>query len=381
MESSFQNTRLDISLSAIRHNYRFVARSVSPAVCAPVIKANAYGLGLLSIADALMREGARTFFVGTLYEGLKLRKKFESLEIYVLEGVFEDSAAYFLGKSLIPILSTLQQVKLWNALGKVAKKKLPCALKIETGLFRLGLSEEESRRLSCSQEDTEYLELKLIMSHLASPYQGGDFNGHQKSRFDAICACWPNIPRSLSATGGLYLGPSYHYDLVRVGGALYGGTSNFAPSDVKKEIKPVVTLSGRIICIQDVPAQASIGYGRTFMTRRLSRIATVGTGFANGYPRALSNKGVAYFGSHALPVVGMVSMNMMMVDVTEAPSIRCGDWIELMGARMGLNEIEAMTPTNTGETLTRLGGNTNKVYTDIEEADTLHRANVLALPS
>ncbi len=216
---------LTISLAALRANWGALNRISGRAECAGVIKANAYGLGLPQITRALIAEGCKTFFVATLAEARIVREAQPGVTIYVLDGLLPGAAAYYAGFDLRPCLSSLDEIREWAAYGDATGRRLRAAVHLDTGMNRLGLTHAEALQLAGPERALfQHFDLALVMSHLACADEPSNpMNGAQRTRFDAIRSMLPAAPASLANSGGTFLGPDYHYDLVRPGIALYGG--------------------------------------------------------------------------------------------------------------------------------------------------------------
>ena len=359
---------LTINLGALRANWGELNRVSGNAECAGVIKANAYGLGLTEIARALMAEGCRTFFVATLSEARIVRNAAPGVAIYVLDGLLPGASPHYTGFDLRPCLASLAEVREWAAWCDATGRRLRAALHLDTGINRLGLSAGEVEVITGPERDLlDQFELSLVMSHLAcADEQASPMNKLQLARFQTLRARLPAAPASLANSGGTFLGPDYHFDLVRPGIALYGGRAFEGGAN---PMQWVVQLMARILQVREVPAGAPIGYGATYRTTRASRIAVIACGYADGFLRALSGPSghpgpVGYIGEHPVPVVGRVSMDLITVDVTDVPerlSAR-GAWVEVMGARTTIDDLTDRAGTIGYELLTRLGQRVLRVY-------------------
>jgi alanine racemase len=360
---------LTINLAALRANWRELNKVSGKAECAGVIKADAYGLGLEEIAHALRDEGCRTFFVATLAEASRIRNVEPSAAIYVLDGLLPGAAGYYAGFDLRPCLSSLSEIREWAAFCDATGRRLRAAVHIDTGINRLGLPADEVGTLAAEHALFNHFELALVMSHLAcSDEPAHPMNRAQRMRFDALRAKLPPAPASLANSGGVFLGPEYHYDLVRPGIALYGGrVLQGGPNPMQW----VVRLQARILQVRELSAGEQIGYGATFRVERPSRVATLACGYADGFLRALSGTAVkpgpvGFIGAHPVPVVGRVSMDLITVDVTDVPRelAQRGAWVEVMGARTTIDDLTDRAGTIGYELLTRLGGRVHRVYLD-----------------
>lgn len=361
---------LTINLSALRANWRALNIQSGKAECAGVIKANAYGLGIDQITRALVAEGCRTFFVATLSEARVVRNTAPGVVIYVLDGLLPGAAPHYAGFDLRPCLSSLGEVREWAAYCDAMKRRLPAAIHLDTGMNRLGLPQAELDQLAGPERAVlDHFEVALVMSHLACADEPGNpMNPMQRARFDEMRRRLPDAPASLANSGGTFLGPEYHYDLVRPGIALYGGR---AFEGTENPMRWVVQLQARILQVREIGSGEAIGYGATFLTERPSRIATLACGYADGFLRALSGPSgkpgpVGYIGEYPVPVVGRVSMDLISVDVTDVPpslALR-GAWVEVMGARTTIDDLTDRAGTIGYELLTRLGQRVLRVYAE-----------------
>ena len=358
---------LSIDLTALRANWDALNQVSGTAECAGVVKADAYGLGLEQIARALRDEGCRTFFVATLEEARRIRAVHPAGIVYVLDGLLPGAAAHYVGFDLRPVLSSLEEVHEWSAFCKAERRRAPAAIHIDTGINRLGLPRSEVEELAAYPELLAPFELALVMSHLAcADWPDNPMNAAQRLLFDELRAKLPPAPASLANSGGTFLGPDFHYDLVRPGIALYGGR---AFEGRENPMKPVIRMRARILQVKDAPAGAPVGYGATFTTARPSRIATIACGYADGFLRALSGLAgkpgpVGYIGDHPVPVIGRVSMDLITLDVTDVPitEAKRGAWVEVMGGRVTVDDLTDRAGTIGYELLARLGRRVHRVY-------------------
>ena len=341
--------RLTIDLEALAANYAQLCAVASPAAVAAVVKANAYGLGMLPVAARLRAAGCQSFFVATPAEGIELRAQESTARIFVLAGASAAARPALLAARLVPVLNTLAEVHDWSAHAGAA----PAALHVDTGMMRLGLDERDVERLSAAPAPLGALNLELVMTHLAcADDPQHPQNAAQVALFEALRARLPAAPHSIGASAGTLLGPAYRGDLVRPGLALYGGRPFARGSN---PMRPVVRLEARVLQIHEVYRDATVGYGATHVARAPAWLATVGAGYADGYPRALGGRGYAWAAGRAVPVVGRVSMDLLTLDVTELPegALAVGDWVDLVGGGVALEEVARLAGTASYEVLTR----------------------------
>jgi alanine racemase len=365
-----------IDLAALQRNYRRLAERARSAVCAASLKANAYGIGLAEAARALHAAGCRVFLVAYPDEGRALRaalgpQENREADLYVLGGLMAGQSAFYDRHRLRPVLAGPAELAEWTAYCRDQKRRLPAAIHIETGMNRLAFTENQLADLVADPSPCKHFKLALVLSHLAcAEEEGSELNAIQRQRFDDLRARLPDAPASLANSAGILLGGSYHYDLVRPGIALYGG--NPQPHH-KNPCEPVVRFLAKVLQVRDVSHGARVGYGGSWTARRASRIAVLGAGYADGYPRSLANPpdgtpARIRIGEHFAPLIGRVSMDMITVDVTELPpgAVERGDAAELMGDHVTVDEVAQKADTNSFEILTRLGTRCPRLYSGFD---------------
>lgn len=354
---------LTVDLDALARNYRALRKAAAQSTCGAVVKANAYGLGVGPVARRLWDEGCRHFFVATAREGVELRALLPEAHLYVFEGVHERGSGCVIDSELIPVLNTVGQIRHWRTVGAGRA----AAIHLDTGMSRLGLTEAEAREVSRTGL-LDGLELRYALTHLAcADVPTHPLNARQVRDFGDLLALMPRVGTSIGGSAGILLGPEYHGDLVRPGIALYGGCP-FA--DGGNPMEPVVTLEGVVLQTTTAARQQAVGYGATHTVRPGTRLATVGAGYADGYPRALGNRGVAIVGGTEVPVVGRVSMDLITLDVSGlAPAeAQPGDTVELLGRNLLLDDLARTAGTIGYEILTGLGPRWQRRYLSHEPA-------------
>jgi alanine racemase len=357
---------LAIGLDALARNYRTLAARAAPAACGAVVKADAYGLGVGPVAHALYRAGCRAFFVATLAEAQAFRREADlplAVELVALNGIAAADAPAALAANVVPALNALDDVLAWNAAAGRLGRRVRCALHIDTGMNRLGLDADAVAKLGDDAALTAGLEIALVISHLACAEETANpLNREQRQRFETLRRRLPRARASLANSSGIFLGPDFHYDLVRPGVALYG--VNPLTNDLNP-MEEVINIKGKIVQVRNVDRGGSVGYGATHLVARPARIATVAAGYADGYPRSLSNRGHGYLGGTRVPLVGRVSMDLTTFDVTDAdPALaHPGNTIDLIGNGAAIDDVAAQAGTIAYELLTRLGRRYARVYT------------------
>lgn len=354
---------LTIDLDAICDNWRTLKEKVGSAECAAVVKADAYGLGARKVAPALYRAGCRHFFVAHLNEAIDLRPALAAdAVIYVLHGAHPGAEMECVTHDLVPVLNSLPQLMAWRRLAEGLDRMLPAVLQIDTGMARLGLSADELEPIAADRAALTGIDLKFIMSHLVSAEdQASPVNRAQLERFRAALARLPAAKASLANSSGIFLGPDYHFDLVRPGAALYG----VAPvAGQANPLRAVIRLQGKVVQTRTIEPGTAVGYSHTWTAPRRSRIATVAVGYADGYLRSLSNRGDACFDGIRLPIVGNVSMDTITIDISDVPEGRIGEGslIDLADSSHGVDGIATHAGTIGYEILTSLGSRYTRAY-------------------
>ena len=353
---------LEVDLAGVVANWRLLAARVAPADSAAVVKADAYGLGASQVSAALASAGCRLFFVAELNEGIALRKALSaSCQIAVLNGPLPKSAEEFVFHQLIPVLNEPGQIADWIETAR-RHGRLPAMLQVDTGMARLGLTTREFERLANELSQERAIWWRGLISHLACADQPAHpLNDLQRTRFTSFRRHFGGPPASLAASSGIFLGRGFHFDFVRPGAALYG--INPQPA-TPNPMRQVVRLRGRILQVREAERGASVGYGAGHVMDHPGRLATVAVGYAHGWLRSLSHRGSGRLGGKRLPLLGRVSMDLVVFDVSAVdPSFaRPGGFIELLDEDYGVDAAAADAGTIGYEMLTALGRRCHRVY-------------------
>ncbi|WP_321391387.1 alanine racemase [Emcibacter sp.] len=356
---------LTIDLPAIVDNYLTVRQLAGGTDAAAMVKADAYGMGLSEVAPALFHEaGCRNFFVANLAEAVALRSYTPDACIYVLNGLFPGHEDYFSAHDLRPVINSLEQLELW----KKSCASLPCALHFDTGINRLGFSPDETVQLLRQPNSTGQVNIALVMSHLAcADDEQNSLNLRQLDAFRKITSHFPGIPASLANSGGILLGPEYHFDMVRPGLLLFGGNPS-ASQPLPAGIRPAFTITGRILQVRELREGMSVGYGSGWTAPHRSRIAIVNIGYADGYLQVFNNVGHLYLQGSEVPVIGRVSMDMLAIDISDAPfaAVSEGDEIELLGQHITLEKASELSNLSQYEILTGVRERYQRVYIPVK---------------
>jgi alanine racemase len=357
--------QLTVRLGALAANYREVLRRAAPAAVAPVVKANAYGMGLAPVAHALRAAGADSLFVARLEEGIAAREILPQARIFVLDGVAPGTTPALLAHRLIPVLNSLEEISEWSALARREHRDLDAVLHVDTGMNRSGLSHIElSQLVARLRQSLAGINLVLIMSHLARADEPDrDMNWVQLARFRAALAVLPPAPASLAASAGIELGRDYLFDLVRPGLAVYGGNPIATRAN---PYRTVAVLTGRVLQIRYIDEGETVGYAASFSAAQPSVLVTVAAGYADGLIRAMATKGRAAIAGVYVPFAGRISMDLLALDATGVPAavLSRGAEVEFLGDTVTLEEVAEAGGTITHEILASLGPRAHRVYVD-----------------
>ena len=351
---------LKIDLAALAANYRLLQQRAPSARVGAVVKANAYGLGAEVVAAWLYQLGCRDFFVSSTEEGAALRPLLPGAELFVLQGVEPGDEALCQEFTLTPVLISAAMARRYLH----PAPPTPFALKVNTGMNRLGLEPQEFTELLPQLPKAQ---CRLLMSHLACADEPNHpLNQQQLQRFgqlaEAARAIAPQMQMSLANSAGIFLGEDYHWNILRPGAALYGlNPGNLAPD----LLAPVAQLLLQVIQTRLLPAGACVGYGASFTAADELPVAVVSGGYADGLMRALSNKGCAWFKGVRLPLIGRVSMDSLVFDLSSLPpALRPleGDRLEVFGPNVLADEQAGRAGTIGYELFTRLGERCQRQY-------------------
>jgi len=330
--------RLRIDTAALAANWRALDRLSGSARAGAAVKADAYGLGIDQVAPTLAAAGARDFFVAHWCEVPALLAHVPGAQVAVLHGPLTlADAAYARASNVRPVINSLHQARLWLESGGG-----PCHLMVDTGINRLGLPLAQLGDTLVAR-----LQIEVLHSHLASADEDSAQNIRQLARFREVVSAGLAPRHALANSAGIALGPDYAFDLTRPGLALYGGVPR---AELAGLIAQVAYPQAAVLQLRDLAAGDQVGYGATFTAPVPMRVATVSIGYADGLLRSWAGKGAAFrFQGAALPLIGRVSMDMVVLDATAAPGLATGDFVEVPyalpeAARLsGLAQYELLT--------------------------------------
>lgn len=352
---------LTIDLDAIAENWRTLRSLAGAAECGAVIKADAYGCGISRVASALAKAGCRTFFVAHLSEAATARAVLpEGAVLYVLNGLLPGSTPAYRLTGARPVLGSRAEIDEWSAHGAG-----PCAIHVDTGMNRLGMNPNDFASLCAALPAG--LDAALVMTHFSASEDPADpATARQITLFAELAKRLPGARASLLNSSGHFLAQPPAHDLTRPGYALYGG--NPTPGR-PNPMKPVVTLTATILQVREVADGEGVGYNSKWHAKGPRKLATICAGYADGYPRNGSNTdavagGAALVGGVLCPFAGTVSMDLIILDVTDAPmdaAIR-GAPATLIGGPLDIDTVGAAAKTIGYELLTSLGRRYSRKY-------------------
>ncbi|EKS42436.1 alanine racemase [Afipia clevelandensis] len=357
---------LTIDLDAIVANWRKLGSQAVPADCAAVVKADAYGCGIAQVTRALAKAGCRTFFVATLDEARAVRDVTPTSVIYVLDGFFSGAGDQYAKYDCRPVIGDATELAEWDAFRTTSGWEGQAAIHIDTGMNRLGFRIAEAQALLPRIKNGNH-GISLVMSHLASAELLNDpSNGRQVAAFREIASQFSGVPASLANSSGIFLGPQFHFDMVRPGAALYG--VNPTP-EADTPMQPVVDLKVRVAQVRNVEKGEHVGYGGTWTARQPTKLAIVTAGYADGYFRAAGSidnmrSAEAMVAGKRCPVAGRISMDLMAIDITALPpgATRRGALVSLLNSEITVDELAHHFGTIGYEVLTSLGKRYVRAY-------------------
>lgn len=345
---------LEIDLNKLVENFKYLQTIAGKATAAAVVKDDAYGLGAVEVAKILYQKAdCRTFFVAHAVEGEQIYPFVKDADIYVLQGVGEDSVEIFENINLIPVINCPEQLKLWKNIRAKGEKS---AIHIDTGLNRLGFREEELKNLSKEELDS----FSMVISHLSCADIKDHFmNDIQLNKFKELRAkFFPKTKASLSASDGVFLEDGFLCDIVRLGAAVYG--INTAPYHQSK-VQNIINIKAPIIQISNLKEGDYAGYGATYRAASDRKIAIVSIGYGDGFPRILSNVGKIFFkidnSVEQAGIIGRISMDNIICDITNIKNINIDNLAHIIGDFYTLDDMGSDAQTIGYEIISRFGKN------------------------
>ncbi|MBR1840825.1 MAG: alanine racemase [Alphaproteobacteria bacterium] len=357
----FTQPTLEVNLNRLIDNYKQLCEIIAPAKPSAVVKDDSYGLGATMVAQALYENAnCRDFWVAHAWEGQRIAALVPEANIRVLQGIGADSVDIFAKYKLIPVISSPEMLAFWKAHKIDGIKPV---IHVETGLNRLGFREHEIKELS----KADLKSFSMVMSHLSCADEKDHFmNQHQLDNFKQIRSRYfADLPATLSASDGAFLGQEYVFDMVRLGAAMYGiNTAPYRPNQMQN----VVTVRAPVLQIADLPKGDFVGYSATYRAATKRKIAIVSIGYGDGLPRSLSNTGRIYFNIQGkvneARIIGRMSMDNVICDVTDIEGLKVGMFADIINDIYTLDDIARDAGTISYEVVSRIGKNPryNKKY-------------------
>lgn len=369
-------TWIEVNLEAVSHNIKQIKSKLSPGIqLLAIVKANGYGNGAVEVAHVCIDEGVNMLGVALIEEAIELREAGIKLPILVMGSIYPfDNYKKIIEYDLIPTVASIESGRKLVEICRAEKAVCKVHVKIDTGMGRIGVVPSSAVSLVKFLVSSKELELEGIYSHLASADSDSYFTEKQivdfsklldMLRIEKIDIMYKHIANSAA----IQKYKESHYNMVRPGLSLYG-LLPFAKEAQLIDLKNVMSWKTRIIFLKKVPIQTSISYGRTFVTKRESLIATIPVGYADGFSRFLSNKGEVLVKGKRAPIVGRVCMDMCMLDVTDVGGVRVGNEVVLIGKQgdetITVEDVASIIGTINYEVVCNISKRVPRVYIGIK---------------
>ncbi|MDI6752306.1 MAG: alanine racemase [bacterium] len=364
MKASDSLTWAEVNLSFLRHNFSQIKRLVEPARVMAVVKADAYGHGADTVSQALVSAGVDMLGVVSVSEGIQLRDKGIKIPILILGSFIEKEVKKFVAYQLTPTIFTKEHLSFFSSLNA----EIGVHIKVDTGMGRLGVMVDEAEEFIFEVINAKNIRIEGIFSHFASAnLKDKGYAKEQFLRFSSLCSSLKEKGidlglRHIANSSAILDLPETYLDMTRPGLLLYG---LWPSDDVRRaiEIKPVLAFKTRIVAIKNLPLGWRISYGTTTTTKEM-RVAILPVGYSHGYPRLLSNKGYVSIRGKKAPIIGVVCMDMLIVDLSSIPETSISDEVTLFGESISVNEIALLAETINYEIITRISPRIERIYID-----------------
>ncbi|MEP6820156.1 MAG: alanine racemase [bacterium] len=367
-------TWAEIDLEALAANFHLVKAKVGPDVSVmTVVKANAYGHGAVECARRLEREGADWFGIALPEEGIELRNAGIAKPMLCLAGFWGEQATACLQHELVPVVYRLDMIEAFDRAARERNIVADVHVKVDTGMGRLGVRFDEVSEFAGALQKFANIRVNGLMTHFAAADEPtcGSLTREQIQRFEIAVAAFREhgfnpVHRHLANSAAVFGQPAAWGNLVRPGGVLYGLWDTLAPEDRDVNLRPVMSLHSRITLLKWVPQGETVGYGCTFEASRKTLVATIPIGYDDGYMRALSNRGHAIIRGVYATVIGRISMDLTLIDVTNVPGVQTDDEVIFIGREGNLlvsaEEIARTAGTLSYEVTCGISDRVPKVY-------------------
>ena len=366
-----RNNYVTVDLAAIRNNYQVLRNCVPSHVrVMPVIKADAYGHGMIPVAKTLQMLGVEDFAVALVEEGIALRRTGITARILVLGATMPEAVGEAIANDLTQTVFCADMVEWIDHEAARRHKTASVHIKLDTGMNRIGLkTEDEATALSAALKAAAHIKPTGIYTHFASadePMDDGSLNAfshHQLECFHQLRSHFDqNIPAHVANSAMSLLAPEAYFSMIREGISLYG----YPPVKTELSFAPALSWRSEIVHIKEIRQGETVGYGRSFTAERNMRLATVAVGYGDGYHRTISNKGQMLICGKRAPIVGRICMDQTMVDVTDIPQAQVGEEVILIGTQQGetisADEVAGWAGTISYEVLLSITARVPRLY-------------------
>ena len=366
---------VEINLNNLDFNIKNIKTKIGDREMIGVIKADAYGHGIVKVAEVLRANGCKTFAIATIQEAITLREAGAKEEIILLglaPDMYADTVVQY---DITPVVCDSSNAAAINAAAKAADKTVHGLIAVDTGMGRIGYLADEAEAAAEDIKKIQALEnfkIKGLFSHMSTADAlDKTFSRQQEEKFNKfysiLTSAGINIPmKTLANSASVMEIPSVYFDACRPGIILYGCYPSDEVDKNELAIKPVMSVKANIVHLKDVPEGFSVGYGRKFISTRPSKIATLALGYADGYPRPYSQYAKVIVNGHIAPIAGNICMDQCMVDVTDVPDVKVGDEVIIMGTdgthTILADDIARATGTINYEIVCAFGQRLPKVY-------------------
>lgn len=365
-------TWAEINLAAVRFNIINIQKKLGKNIeLMAIVKCNAYGHGAIEVSRQILNLGVKALGVSSLYEGIDLRDIFKDIPIIVLSAGMSGQAEEFIEYNLSPVVCTWQMT---NALADAARKRGTRAkvhIKVDTGMGRIGVWHERADEFTRQVHKMPDIEIEGICSHFAtSDEQNLDFAKQQFEWFNRCLEKIKDLPirfKHISNTAAIFNLPEAHLNMVRPGLSIYGVSPSEYVKDVEK-LRPALSLKTKVAFLKTIPKGRTLSYARTYKTEKEMKVATLPVGYGDGYPLSLSNKAYVLIKGKKARILGAVTMDQIMVDVTDIKDVKTEDIAVLIGKQgdeeITATEIARMAGTIPYEIFTSINKRVQRVYLD-----------------
>lgn len=359
-----KNIFIEISRSAIKHNLKIIKKTIgNSCILAPVVKANAYGHGLILTSQIMVEAGAKWICVNSIEEALKLRQNKIKVPLLIIGPSLPENAQLIIKSQSRVFVSSLELAKALNMAAKKSNETALIHLKIDTGMGRQGIIYTEALNFIKKINSFKHLKIEGIATHFATSDENKNNNhflkqlkNFQETTKQIEIFLKRKLIKHCANSAATMLYPQARMDMCRVGIALYGCYPSFL---VKKNwekshqpLKPVMSVNTKITQIKNVPVGSCLSYGCTYITKKPTKIAVLPVGYFDGLPRLISNRGQLFVKNKITPIIGRVCMNITLIDISNIKNVKIGDRVEIIGSHLTADKLAQKLQTINYEVLT-----------------------------